>query len=155
MMNVRTLTWEDFLSLKPTTNREGKICKFRFGAMDMQAVNSVYQKTPLRVWTVLDVDGKLTIASGVHIVNRAYYLITEQSAPYIHVEIPVPYYLIIAQRKVGEVIYINYQTLNYDDLADEVELWYMEEHDLTASQMDSFSIIGMFVGKPSLISWEG
>ncbi|HEY4755785.1 MAG TPA: hypothetical protein VIH28_07010 [Ignavibacteriaceae bacterium] len=36
------------------------------------------EKTKKRVWTILDVDGKLIISAGFHYVNRFGYIITEK-----------------------------------------------------------------------------
>lgn len=36
---------------------------------------------PLHVWTMLDCDGSLIIASGIHYVNRDHYIVTANPAP--------------------------------------------------------------------------
>ena len=48
---------------------------------ELEYVLSIAEKEPRRVWTVLDADGTLPIASGYHLVNRMLYIITEVPCP--------------------------------------------------------------------------
>ena len=44
---------------------------------ELELVKRVDSKTPGRVWTILDCDGHLVVASGFHFVNRFGYIITK------------------------------------------------------------------------------
>ena len=60
------------------TNASFDGCMFETYDKELEYVKSVLEKTPKRVWTILDCDGKTYYASGYHHVNRLGYIITEE-----------------------------------------------------------------------------
>lgn len=60
-------------------------CMLETYGEDLEHVHRIQETMPNTVWTVLDCDGELIIASGYHHVNRMGYIITE--VPYGHDEI--------------------------------------------------------------------
>jgi hypothetical protein len=50
-----------------------------YGA-DLKLVLDIANKTPMRVWTMVDGDDGMYLLQGYHLVNRIYYVITEQNA---------------------------------------------------------------------------
>lgn len=46
-------------------------------SQDLDAVLAANNACPETVWTLIDTDGKLSIAQGYHVVNRMGYYITE------------------------------------------------------------------------------
>jgi hypothetical protein len=71
--------------LDPNAAGEGTMFE-TFGAEDTH-VRAIAQTDPKKVWTELDVDGRLVIVNGWHYVNRIGYYITE--VPYDGPEITV------------------------------------------------------------------
>jgi hypothetical protein len=47
---------------------------------DVKQVLEIYEKTPKRVWTMLDGDEGMYLVQGFHYVNRIYYVITIEEA---------------------------------------------------------------------------
>lgn len=47
---------------------------------DFDVIKDMFEKEPLRVWTVIDVDGNTYIVNGIAYVNRSGYIITEKPA---------------------------------------------------------------------------
>ena len=50
-----------------------------YGA-DIKLVLDIANKTPLRVWTMVDGDDGMYLVQGYHLVNRIYYVITNEEA---------------------------------------------------------------------------
>lgn len=50
-----------------------------YGA-DIKLVLDIANKTPLRVWTMVDGDDGMYLVQGYHLVNRIYYVITNEPA---------------------------------------------------------------------------
>ena len=50
-----------------------------YGA-DVKLAVDIANKTPLRVWTMVDGDDGMYLVQGYHLVNRIYYVITNESA---------------------------------------------------------------------------
>jgi hypothetical protein len=53
-------------------------CLFETFGLEEEYVRKVAQKTPKKVWTVLECDGRMYYSSGFHFVNRMGYFITEE-----------------------------------------------------------------------------
>lgn len=79
------ITWDEFEQYKPMTNHidsnaslEG--CMFETYGDELAYVQSVYEKTPQRVWTYIDCgdEEELILDSGFSFVNRIGYVITEK-----------------------------------------------------------------------------
>lgn len=47
---------------------------------DLRLVMDIADKTPLRVWTMVDGDDGMYLLQGYHLVNRIYYVITNEEA---------------------------------------------------------------------------
>ena len=47
---------------------------------DLEKIKSLWQKEPLKIWTLLEIDDKHYIVNGFLYANRVSYLITEKSA---------------------------------------------------------------------------
>ena len=47
---------------------------------DLKLVMNIANKTPLRVWTMVDGDYGMYLLQGLHYVNRIYYVITNEEA---------------------------------------------------------------------------
>ena len=47
---------------------------------DIKLVLKINKKTPLRVWTMVDGDNGMYLIQGYHLVNRIYYVITNEHA---------------------------------------------------------------------------
>lgn len=58
---------------KPIEQKEGSILLETYGD-DLQKVRKTKNEN---LWTLLDCDGKLIIASGYHFVNRLNYIVTK------------------------------------------------------------------------------
>jgi hypothetical protein len=52
-------------------------CMFETHGLEQEYVHSIRDTEPARVWTILEVDGAIVVASGYSRVNRTGYLITE------------------------------------------------------------------------------
>ena len=50
-----------------------------YGA-DLKLVLKINKKTTLRVWTMVDGDDGMYLIAGYHLVNRIYYVITNEEA---------------------------------------------------------------------------
>lgn len=50
-----------------------------YGA-DLKLVIDIANKTPKRVWTMVDADDGMYLLQGYHLVNRIYYVITNEEA---------------------------------------------------------------------------
>lgn len=50
-----------------------------YGA-DLKLVLDIANKTPMRVWTMVDGDDGMYLIQGYHLVNRIYYVITNEEA---------------------------------------------------------------------------
>ena len=76
------LTDDQFIArYHPEQTPEGDYCRQRdwHDADDLRAINAAVRDN--RVWTAMDDDeGEFCIASGMHFVNRLYYIITEKPA---------------------------------------------------------------------------
>lgn len=74
--------WEEYTPVKNhlDPNAGGDGCFFETYGAEFEFVRKMAAEAPDRVWTVLDVEGKLYISNGLHFVNRLNYLITEKSA---------------------------------------------------------------------------
>ncbi len=66
--------WNKYIPVKNHLSDSG--CVFETYGEDLDFVKSCDQT---KVWTLLDCDGKMIIASGFHIVNRISYFVTEKS----------------------------------------------------------------------------
>ena len=57
---------------------EDEVGQFETHGADLEYVMAVYNKTPSRVWTMLDDDenGEIVIRNGLHHVNRIAFIIT-------------------------------------------------------------------------------
>lgn len=51
-----------------------------FGS-DLVHIQTIYKEKPECIWTVLDADGEIVIASGFHHVNRIAFIVTAVKAP--------------------------------------------------------------------------
>ena len=47
---------------------------------DLKLVLKINKKTPMRVWTMVDGDDGMYLLQGYHLVNRIYYVITNEEA---------------------------------------------------------------------------
>jgi hypothetical protein len=47
---------------------------------DLNLVLKINKKTPKRVWTMVDADDGMYLLQGYHLVNRVYYVITNEEA---------------------------------------------------------------------------
>lgn len=47
---------------------------------DLKLVLKINKKTPMRVWTMVDGDDGMYLLQGYHLVNRIYYVITNEKA---------------------------------------------------------------------------
>jgi hypothetical protein len=47
---------------------------------DVKLAIKIANKTPLRVWTMVDGDDGMYLVQGYHLVNRIYYVITNEEA---------------------------------------------------------------------------
>lgn len=47
---------------------------------DLKLVLDIANKTPMRVWTMVDGDDGMYLVQGYHLVNRIYYVITTEDA---------------------------------------------------------------------------
>lgn len=80
---TKRITEDEFYSAyKPVKNPFEKDaawdgCMFETYGPELAHVQDMLKSKPRNVWTVLDVDGAIIAASGMHIVNRLGYLITE------------------------------------------------------------------------------
>lgn len=54
---------------------------FEPAGKELAMVNTIFRAAPGKVWTVLECDGKLLLASGMHVVNRMGYIITSVAVP--------------------------------------------------------------------------
>lgn len=63
-------------------------CMLETYGVELEHVKTVFNYSPLQVWTVLDCDDKTIVVSGYHYVNRMGYIITANPAaePYIEVQ---------------------------------------------------------------------
>ena len=55
-------------------------CMFETFGEELKYVKEFAKKNPDKVWTILDSDGKMFYSTGVHLVNRLGYFITEEDA---------------------------------------------------------------------------
>ena len=85
---MHTLTENTFVErFKPQVNKLDTNASFDFGGggclyetygRDLAAIRAA---DPGQIWTVLESDGDMFIASGFHFVNRLGYLLTEVPVP--------------------------------------------------------------------------
>lgn len=47
---------------------------------DLQQVLKIAKKHPMKVWTMIDGDDGMYLVQGYHLVNRIYYVITNEDA---------------------------------------------------------------------------
>lgn len=47
---------------------------------DLKLVMDIANKTPMRAWTMVDGDDGMYLVQGYHLVNRIYYVITNEEA---------------------------------------------------------------------------
>jgi hypothetical protein len=80
----KKISWDDFVkTYKPQLNHLDSNASMGEGWMyetfgeEIKYVHSILESEPNRIWTVLDTDEDLTIASGYHYVNRMGYVICE------------------------------------------------------------------------------
>lgn len=74
--------WDHFRPIKNHLdgNASWNGCMFETYGEELSYVHSVNAESPRRVWTILECDESLVVASGYHFVNRIGYLITEKPA---------------------------------------------------------------------------
>lgn len=86
MSQVISMAYDRWMeAFGPTTNHlNGNAsfdgCLYETYGSEYDHVCQVAEKTPDRIWTVLDCDGVLVIGNGLHFVNRMGYIITERPA---------------------------------------------------------------------------
>jgi hypothetical protein len=129
--------WE--ARFKPIQNEvtENSCCEgqmFETYGDDLAYVRGVAEKTPRKVWTILDCDGKLILTNGMHFVNRMGYLVTRKSAPAgVDFEIPWSYdpedlefRIEVVSRATEEVLY---EDERFADSAEDALLQLSGEYD--------------------------
>ncbi|AMO58288.1 hypothetical protein GZ77_21405 [Endozoicomonas montiporae] len=57
---------------------DGQALDISWGWNDIN-VHELEKADPRCIWTVLDCDGKLFVANGMHYVNRLYYLVSNEA----------------------------------------------------------------------------
>lgn len=140
------ISLEDFIKkFKPIRNvmdeDEDSLNSYAFGTQgaDMDAVRTAYEKAPYTVWTVVDVDGTQWLTSGLHYVNREYYVITrkprdaakEYEIPVFHSPDDTEFVLRIRDLKTSE---IHHEATVFASDADEVRE--MEQCDIESTCED-------------------
>lgn len=82
--------YNDYLPLQNPydCNASWNGCMLETYGDELEYAQKVAAKYPRRIWTVLDCDGKTTVASGFYRVNRVGYIVTANPAaePYIEVQ---------------------------------------------------------------------
>lgn len=63
--------------VNPNAEDECSADRFETYGKDLDYVLNIVNTTPKKVWTLEDIDGRLIICAGYHIVNRMNYFITE------------------------------------------------------------------------------
>ena len=103
MINVETIPHADFLALKPLRVPDAgePTDIFDTHGHQYEMIKAVHEIAPRNVWTVLEIDGKTTVASGLHYVNRAGYMITKHPAPFEHTETKLPTAIILVLWKLS------------------------------------------------------
>lgn len=74
----KTMTYSQWVEkYKPITNPDGSLKRYAVRGSEFNEIRMISEKSPGRVWTMLD-DGETDwIASGIHFVNRMDYVLTE------------------------------------------------------------------------------
>lgn len=74
----KTMTYSQWVEqYKPVINPDGSLKRYAVRGSEYAEIRNISEKTPGRVWTMLD-DGETDwIASGIHFVNRMDYVLTE------------------------------------------------------------------------------
>lgn len=88
-MEVKKISFDEFeerfIPQKNTRTPEQEAfdgCMYQCFGRDLEVVSEAAKKTPYNVWTILDVDGRIVICEGFHVVNRDGYLITKNAFQY-------------------------------------------------------------------------
>jgi len=122
---------------------------------DTDAVDAAFKNNTLKVWTMLDCEGKTIILQGLHFVNRMAYIVTEKPAPYAECEVEsrTLTYTGIIQAELGEVGYVIIQCDDPEEVNDRAIEVYCDQNDIEAHQMESVSLLGVFVGEVENLHW--
>jgi hypothetical protein len=87
MLNPTFAEWYEKFNPQVNPNNDGwgfscgeDHAQYAVSGDDIDVVNAMFKKEPLRVWTVLDCDGNTYIVNGMAYVNRTGFIITENSA---------------------------------------------------------------------------
>lgn len=76
------IEWDDWIAgfepIERSAGQEGDYM-FALSGPEAEQVKAAFDVDPCTVWTVLDSDGELTIAGGLHRVNRTGYMITKRA----------------------------------------------------------------------------
>lgn len=131
-------------------------CKIGYGDDESNALlQSTFEKSPNHLWTILDCDGEIVIASGFHFANRMDHLITE--IPYttdVNAKEPVSKKKVVLAIQFEETVSEEEADAIVDDIFDEVhDKQYIVSRSAEITKLISFNThLGLRVDSKSLFN---